>query len=122
MDNIAYLKNNKHNIPQHFTTQCDDHRYYSKVFITTPWENIYHKDNERLENFSEAIKIFDALKQVYGNYAYFFDFNQKDLKKAFEIIDKGIEILLRAEKINPKDFIVLNNIAHTYTLMENKTS
>jgi len=70
LDNIAYLKNNKHNIPQHFTTQCDDHRYYSKVFITTPWENIYHKDNERLENFSEAIKIFDALKQVYEDANY----------------------------------------------------
>ena len=40
------------------------------------------------------------------------------LKKQY---DKAIEILLRAEKINPKDFIVLNNIAHTYTLMENKT-
>ncbi|HBI00125.1 MAG TPA: tetratricopeptide repeat protein [Flavobacterium sp.] len=30
--------------------------------------------------------------------------------------DKGIEPLLKAEKINPKDFIILNNIAHGYKL------
>jgi len=30
--------------------------------------------------------------------------------------DKGIETLLKAEKINPKDFIVLSNIAHGYNL------
>ncbi|MFC2130691.1 tetratricopeptide repeat protein [Bacteroidota bacterium] len=35
-------------------------------------------------------------------------------------IDKGLEALLKAEKINPKDFIVLNNIAHGYKLKGNK--
>jgi len=30
--------------------------------------------------------------------------------------DKAIETLLKAEKINPKDFIVLSNIAHGYNL------
>ena len=34
--------------------------------------------------------------------------------------DKGIEALLRAEKINPEDFIVLSNIAHGYTLKGNE--
>ncbi|CAM4055089.1 hypothetical protein FLAN108750_07770 [Flavobacterium antarcticum] len=34
--------------------------------------------------------------------------------------DKGIEILLKAEKTNPKDYIVLANIAHGYNLIGNK--
>ena len=34
--------------------------------------------------------------------------------------DKGIETLLKAEKINPKDFIVLSNIAHGYNLKGDK--
>jgi len=34
--------------------------------------------------------------------------------------DKGIEPLLRAEKINPKDYIVLGNIAQGYKLKGNK--
>ncbi|WP_152286656.1 tetratricopeptide repeat protein [Flavicella marina] len=34
--------------------------------------------------------------------------------------DKAISTLLRAERINPKDFIVLTNIAHGYKLKGNK--
>ena len=34
--------------------------------------------------------------------------------------DKGIETLLKAEKINPEDYIVLSNIARGYTLKRNK--
>ncbi|PZD78782.1 tetratricopeptide repeat protein [Mesonia sp. K7] len=34
--------------------------------------------------------------------------------------DKGIESLLKAVKINPKDFIVLSNIAYAYKLKGNK--
>ena len=34
--------------------------------------------------------------------------------------DKGIEPLLRAEKLNPKDYIVLSNIAQGYNLKGNK--
>lgn len=34
--------------------------------------------------------------------------------------DKALEVLLRAEKVNPKDAIVLNNIATTYRNMGNK--
>lgn len=36
--------------------------------------------------------------------------------------DKALELLLKAEKINPKDFIVLNNIAQAYKLKGDKTS
>ena len=32
--------------------------------------------------------------------------------------DKGIEVLLKAEKINPKDGVILSNIAHGYKLKE----
>ncbi|HHC80321.1 MAG TPA: tetratricopeptide repeat protein, partial [Flavobacteriia bacterium] len=34
--------------------------------------------------------------------------------------DKGLAPLLKAEKINPKDYIVLGNIAQTYKLKGNK--
>ena len=33
--------------------------------------------------------------------------------------EKGVEILLKAEKIAPKDVVILNNIAHGYRLSEN---
>ena len=34
--------------------------------------------------------------------------------------DKALETLIKAEKLNPKDFIVLNNIAYAYREMNNK--
>ena len=70
LDNIAYLKKNKHHTPNHFIEDCKSHRYYTRVFITTPWKEIYHKDNERLEDFEEAIRIFEALKEVYTQFNY----------------------------------------------------
>ncbi len=35
--------------------------------------------------------------------------------------DQGIEILLKAEKLSPKDYVILSNIAHGYNLKGNKT-
>jgi len=36
--------------------------------------------------------------------------------------DKAIELLKKAENLNPEDFIVLNNIAHAYKLKGDKTN
>ena len=65
LDNLAYLKKNKHEIPNHFKIDCKNHRYHPTVFITTPWEDIYTLDDERLESFKDSIQIFEVLKQVY---------------------------------------------------------
>ena len=40
------------------------------VFITTPWEDIYTVDDERLESFKDSIQIFETLKQVYTEANY----------------------------------------------------
>ena len=63
--NFAYLKKNKHEIPTHIKIDCENHRYYPTVFITTPWEDIYTVDDERLESFKDSIQIFQTLKKVY---------------------------------------------------------
>ena len=70
LDNLAYLKKNKHEIPTHFKIDCENHRYHPTVFITTPWEDIYTVDDERLESFKDSIQIFEALKQVYKDANY----------------------------------------------------
>jgi len=70
LDNLAYLKTNQHEIPAHFKIDCENHRYHPTVFITTPWEDIYTVDDERLESFKDSIQIFEALKQVYKEANY----------------------------------------------------
>ena len=70
LDNLAYLKKNKHEIPTQFKIDCENHRYHPTVFITTPWKKIYTIDNERLESFKDSIQIFKALKLVYKEANY----------------------------------------------------
>ena len=70
LDNLAYLKINNHEIPTKFKIDCENYRYHPKVFITTPWQDIYTFDDERLESFKESIRIFEALKQVYKEANY----------------------------------------------------
>lgn len=70
LDNLAYLKINNHEIPTKFKIDCENYRYHPTVFITTPWEDIYTVDDERLESFKDSIQIFEALKEVYIEASY----------------------------------------------------
>ena len=38
----------------------------------------------------------------------------------FEDYTKGLEMMLKAEKVDPKDYIVLSNIAYTYAQLGDK--
>jgi predicted ATPase len=40
------------------------------VFLLPPWEDIYTADNERYENFREALVLYDFLKHTYEKYGY----------------------------------------------------
>jgi len=45
-------------------------RYNNKVFITPPWSEIYHTDNERDQSFEEAIEVYEWLAQWYKQHDY----------------------------------------------------
>jgi predicted ATPase len=40
------------------------------VFITPPWREIFQQDNERKQDFDEAIRTYDALVATYTAYGY----------------------------------------------------
>jgi len=46
-----------------------DHRYDS-VFLVPPWEEIYVRDNERLESFPEAEALHHSLVDTYTRFGY----------------------------------------------------
>jgi len=70
LDNLAYLAKNNLEISEKMNADCHQYRYFTKVFILPPWLDIYETDNERLEDYEEAIEIFDYLKEVYTTYNY----------------------------------------------------
>jgi predicted ATPase len=45
-------------------------RYHRRVFLAPPWPEIFHADAERKQDFVEAVRTFEAMRAVYGEYGY----------------------------------------------------
>lgn len=43
---------------------------YKFVFMLPPWEDIYETDNERRENYEDAVKIYESIKKAYASLSY----------------------------------------------------
>jgi predicted ATPase len=70
-DVIAYLKYYQQaEFLDEFINQAKEYRYAKKVFLMPPWERIYQKDEERRENFKEAILLNDKLITSYDSLGY----------------------------------------------------
>ena len=68
-DVVAYMEHVGQPYNKIFTDACQNFTY-DQVFLLPPWEEIYTADNERYENFREALFLFDFLKQTYEKYGY----------------------------------------------------
>ena len=66
---VAYLDRIETPYPNHFIEACETYRY-DYVFIFPPWEEIYTADNERYEDFKEALRIYPYLKGAYEKFGY----------------------------------------------------
>jgi predicted ATPase len=49
---------------------CEDYRYATRVFVAPPWEEIYRTDNERKQDFEEAIRTHEINVNVYRECGY----------------------------------------------------
>lgn len=49
---------------------CRAYRYAPVVFLAPPWEKIYRTDNERRQDFTEAIRTFHLMSAVYAECGY----------------------------------------------------
>ena len=70
IDSFAYLLKNNIRLEEEWITIAIKHQYNKKVFITPPWEGIYHTDNERKEDFISATKIHSYLLEAYESFNY----------------------------------------------------
>ncbi|MGE9311659.1 AAA family ATPase [Niabella sp. CJ426] len=44
--------------------------YNRRVFILPPWREIYQTDKERKQTWAEAVRTYEAMKEVYMSYGY----------------------------------------------------
>lgn len=68
-DIVAYMDNIGDHYPKHFIDACKTN-VYDYVFILAPWQEIFISDNERYENFDQAIDIHHQLVNTYTKYNY----------------------------------------------------
>jgi predicted ATPase len=86
-DVVAYMDFFKTDYPERFVNACEAHTY-DHVFILGPWQEIYTSDNERYENFDQAVEIHHCLVDTYSKYGY-------DLHDVpFESVEKRTDFIL----------------------------
>ena len=68
-DILAYMDYAEEAYPDHFIEACKTYTY-DKVFLLPPWKEIYRPDNERYENFQQAVAIHHHLERAYKKYGY----------------------------------------------------
>lgn len=68
-DVLAYMDYAKSVYPSYFVEACESNKY-DKVFVLSPWQEIFVSDSERYENFNQAVEIHHALLDTYANFDY----------------------------------------------------
>ena len=64
-DVLGYLRLIGVPIPDHTRNAAQKFRYNSTVFIAPPWREIFSQDQERKQDFNEAIRTYDSLAATY---------------------------------------------------------
>ncbi len=65
----AYMNYISVNYPEKYIEISNNYRY-DFVFLMPPWEEIYISDNERYENFEQALAIHNHLERTYKDLNY----------------------------------------------------
>lgn len=68
-DVLAYMDYIGDTYPKEFVNSCKNN-LYDLVFILEPWQEIFTSDNERYENFDQAVKIHHHLLNTYERFDY----------------------------------------------------
>jgi predicted ATPase len=69
-DTLGYLRLLRLPAPAHMRKAADVFRYNRKVFIAPPWEQIFQQDQERKQEFDEAVCTYTSLVETYQSLDY----------------------------------------------------
>jgi predicted ATPase len=69
-DVLGYLRLIGETIPQPMKRAAAEHPYHRQVFIAPPWPEIFHPDEERKQDFAEAVRTYDAMVATYSELKY----------------------------------------------------
>ena len=116
---IEFSQANKNNWLWTENKKQEDGEDFMLGTIQTYLKELYDTEDDNL--LPNMIQIGEATIKYYKNNVEILSTTSVALLLT-KNYDKAIEYLKQAEKINPKDFIVLNNIAEAYRLKDDKTN
>jgi len=74
IDSIAYLEFNNKEVFNELKTFEFKKFYHNTIFFAMPWEEIYVKDKQRPQEFSESIELSKKLIETYAKFGYTIEF------------------------------------------------
>ncbi|TNJ65953.1 ATP-binding protein [Paenibacillus hemerocallicola] len=69
-DTLAYSYLINVPISEKLESGVQKYRYNKQVFILPPWEEIYKTDNERIQDFEEAVATYEVISRTYKKLDY----------------------------------------------------
>lgn len=69
-DVAGYLRLLNLRVPDHVDKAARSFRYDRRVFIAPPWEEIFEQDQERKQDFDEAVRTCEVMIATYTAYDY----------------------------------------------------
>ncbi|YCO01973.1 AAA family ATPase [Vibrio sp. VNB-15] len=70
IDSYGYSKLENLPLSDDLLSACRTMRYAKQVFIFPPWEAIFANDEERKQDFSEAVRTYQAMVKAYQHFGY----------------------------------------------------
>lgn len=70
VDVVGYLRLMDIPIPKHMQNAVEIFRYNPQVFVAPPWEAMYAQDRERKQDFTEAVRTYEAIIATYRENRY----------------------------------------------------
>ena len=70
LDALCYAAMEGIPIDQEMKTIAETTRYNTHVFILPPWKDIYQKDEQRKQDWNEAVFTYNKMIQTYRGYQY----------------------------------------------------
>ncbi|WP_121666561.1 AAA family ATPase [Mesonia aquimarina] len=70
LDTICYAKLIQSEIDEEMEHFAENWRYNKNIFMLPPWQEIYQIDNERKQDWKEAVLTFEKMCGTYKKYGY----------------------------------------------------
>ncbi|WP_372411222.1 AAA family ATPase [Streptomyces luteireticuli] len=69
-DIVGYLRLEGRPVPEHLREAVRRFRYHRRVLAAPPWPEIYERDAERRQSFTEAVRTYEAVAAAYRESGY----------------------------------------------------